>query len=194
MPTQSKEIKDMYCDERSFFKYVVPEIYRHVTLDFCDMQPQSFIDFAKKWGKKPTSVFLHGTYGSGKTHFAFAMLREMFKSCPLKLWPRYFTSPELDKRLLKALKSEEGDEYEIKNISSQDILFIDDIGRETKSERLRNQYFEILNYRYSNKLPTILTSNFDLEDLDEIIDGSISSRIQEWNILKFKDRDLRIAQ
>lgn len=192
--SNSKEIKDMYCDESGFFKHVVPLTYRHVTLDFCDMQPQSFINFAKEWGKKPTSIFLHGTYGSGKTQFAFAMIREMFRSCRYKLWPRYFTSPELDRRLLKALKSEEGDEYEIRNIASQDILFIDDIGRETKSERLRNQYFEIFNYRYAHKLPTILTSNFDLDDLNEIIDGSIASRIQEWNILRFKERDLRVAQ
>ena len=118
----------------------------------------------------------------------------MFKSCPYKLWPRYFTSPELDGRLLKASKSDEGDEYEIKNISSQDILFIDDLGRETKSDRLKRQYFEILNYRYTNQLPTILTSNYDLDQLGEILDGSISSRIQEWKVLKFKSRDLRIAQ
>lgn len=194
MQTNSKEIKDMYCDEVSFFKHCVPAKYKHVTLDFCDMQPNSYIEFGKQWGKNPEPVFLYGSYGSGKTQFAFALLREMFRSCNYKLWPRYFTSPELDSRLLKASKSDDGDEYEIKNISSQDILFIDDLGRETKSDRLRRQYFEILNYRYTNQLPTILTSNLDLEHLAETLDGAISSRLQEWKILKFKDRDLRIAQ
>lgn len=181
----------MYCDEISFFTHVVPKKFQEARLSKCDKQPEQYIEFAREWAKNPTSIFLCGGYGTGKTFFAFSMLREVFKRCPRKLWPRYFTSPELDSRLLKSLKSEDGDEYEIKHISEQDILFIDDIGRETKSDRLKRQYFEILNYRYVNELPTILTSNLSLEKLGDVIDGAIASRLQEWQIIEFNGCDLR---
>src|SRR6267142_4884674 len=78
---QSKEIRDMYADENGFFKYVVPSKYSKVTLETCDKQPREYIEFAKQWAIKPTSIFLCGGYGTGKTHFAFAMIREMFRRC-----------------------------------------------------------------------------------------------------------------
>jgi DNA replication protein DnaC len=173
-------------DEKSFFQHAVPPEFFHASLENCDMQPKEYISFAKKWSLNPTSVFLFGGYGRGKTHFAFAMIREVFRRCPRIIWPRFFTSPDLDSRLLRAVKGEEGDQWMTANLSSQDLLFIDDIGRETKSDRLRRQYFEILNYRHSHKLPTILSSNLTLENLAEVLDGAIASRIQEWQNIQFK--------
>lgn len=178
-------------NEETFFKYAVPEKFKNVSLDTCDKQPQEYIEFARNWAKKPSSVFLLGGYGAGKTHFAFAMLREMFRKAPMVIWPRYFSSPNLDSMLLKASKSEDGDEYELKKFGTEDLLFIDDLGRETKSDRLRRQYFEILNQRYTQNLPTILTSNFHLDKLAETLDGAIASRIQEWQIIEFNGPDLR---
>jgi len=178
-------------NEEGFFKYQVPEKYKLASLETCDKHPEKFIEFGKKWALNPVSLFLVGGYGRGKTYYAFALIREIFRSCPTKIWPRYFTSPELDSLLLKASKSEEGDEWEIKNMREQDLLFIDDIGRETKSDRLRRQYFEIINYRYAKNLPTILSSNFTADQLSETLDSAISSRIQEWIGLEFTGPDLR---
>jgi DNA replication protein DnaC len=178
-------------DENTFFKHQVPMKYSHVCLENCDKQPKEYIQFAKDWAKKPTSIFLCGGYGTGKTYFAFAMVREIFRKYPRIIWPRYFTSPDLDSKLLKASKSDEGDSYLVNNFASQDLLFIDDLGRETKSDRLKRQYFEILNYRYVNELPTILTSNFNLDQLGDVLDGAIASRLQEWQIIEFNGPDLR---
>jgi DNA replication protein DnaC len=191
MSCDSREIPEMRCDEKSFFRYVVPKKYSQTSLEDCNKQPIQYINFAKEWSKNPTSVFMCGGYGTGKTQFAFAMIREMFRHCRKIIWPRYFTSPELDARLLKAVKSDDGDSYELHEIGTQDLLFIDDIGRETKSDRLKRQYFEILNYRYTQELPTILTSNLSLGKLGETIDDSIASRIQEWQIIEFSGPDLR---
>jgi len=181
----------MAADEKSFFGSVAPSAYANVSLENCDKQPLEYIEWARNWAIEPTSVFLCGGYGTGKTHFAFAMIREVFRACPRKIWPRYFTSPTLDSRLLKAVKSEDGDEFALRDAAEQDLLFIDDLGRETKSERLKRQYFEILNYRHVHHLPTILTSNFNLDQLGEVIDGAIASRIQEWQTIEFTGRDLR---
>jgi len=178
-------------NEKIFFDLVVPKKYMQASLENCERQPKILIDFAKEWAIKPVSVFFFGGCGTGKTYFTFAMIREMFRTCPVKLWPRYFTSPELDSKLLQASKSEEGDAWVIRDIAEQDILFIDDFGRETKSDRLKRQYFEILNYRYVNELPTILTSNYNINDLGEILDKAVASRMQEWEAFHFKGKDMR---
>lgn len=180
-------------NEETFFKYQVPKKYFGASLDRCEQHPNQYIKFAKEWAKNPTSVFLFGGYGTGKTYFAFAMIREMFRSCQRLIWPRYFTSPDLDSLLLRDLKSDEGDQWRLKDLGEQDLLFIDDLGRETKSERLKRQYFEILNFRYANEKPTLLTSNYTLEDLSEIFDGAVASRMQEWTVLEFNGPDLRAS-
>ena len=189
--THSKEIKDFYMDEKGFFKYSVPKKFAEVTLENCDKQPESFREYAKVWAKNPESVILIGPVGRGKTQFAFAMIREMFLRCNRVIWPRYYTSPEMDSLLLEAVKSDCGDKFRIQDLGEQDLLFIDDFGRETNSERIKRQYFEIINLRYTKQLPTIISTNLSLEEIGRRMSEAISSRFQEWQILEFGGTDLR---
>lgn len=181
-------------DEKGFFKHCVPKKYAEVTLEKCDKQPSNFIEYAKSWAKHPESIVLMGPVGRGKTQFAFAMLREMFRRCEKVIWPRYFTSAELDSILLEAVKSEQGDKFRVQDIASQDLLFIDDFGRETSSERIRRQYFEIINLRYANNLPTIISTNLSMEEIARHLSEAIASRFQEWQIIEFGGDDLRIQK
>lgn len=181
-------------DEKGFFTNCVPKKYADVTLEKCDKQPSSFIEYAKSWGRNPESVILMGPVGRGKTQFAFAMLREMFRRCHRVIWPRYFTSVELDSILLAAVKSDEGDKFCVQDIASQDMLFIDDFGRETSSERIRRQYFEIINLRYANHLPTIISTNLNMEEIGKHMSEAVASRFQEWQVIEFGGDDLRIQK
>ncbi len=181
-------------NEQGFFGKCVPKKFANVTLEDCDKQPSSFIEYAKSWGKNPESVILMGPVGRGKTQFAFAMIREMFRRCNRVIWPRYFTSPEMDSLLLEAVKSDGGDKFKIQDIGSQDLLFIDDFGRETNSERIKRQYFEIINIRYTNQLPTIISTNLTIEDIGRNMNEAIASRFQEWQIIEFGGTDLRIQK
>ena len=191
--TNSKEIKDLYMNEQGFFTHCVPKKFAHVTLAHCDQQPASFIEYAKSWAKNPESVILKGPVGRGKTQFAFAMLRQMFRSCPRVIWPRYYTSPDLDSILLEASRGE-GEKYRVENIGTQDLLFIDDFGRETDSARMRRQYFEILNMRYAKMLPLIISTNMGFPEIAEKFTDAIASRFQEYQIIEFNGLDLRIMK
>jgi DNA replication protein DnaC len=181
-------------DEKGFFEYVVPKKYAHVTLEACDKQPEALIEYAKSWAENPESVILLGPAGRGKTHFAFAMLREMFRRCSRVLWPRFYTSPTIDSLLLEAVKSDDGDKYKLSEIGSEDILFIDDFGRESRSDRIFRQYFELINMRYTNQKPTIISTNLSLEDIGKQMGDAIASRFQEWQIIEFSGNDLRIQR
>lgn len=181
-------------DEKGFFTHCVPKKFANVTLESCDNQPQSFLNYAKEWAINPESIILLGSVGRGKTQFVFAMIREMFRRNRMKIWPRYFTSPELDSILLEAVKSDGGDKFVIQDIASQDLLFIDDFGRETHSERVSRQYFELINLRYTNQLPTIISTNLTLEEIGRQLNDAIASRFQEWQIIEFGGKDLRIQK
>ena len=188
---QDRSIKGAEMSEKHFFEFCAPKKFAHVTLEHCDKQPQSFLDYAREWGKKPESVILLGDVGRGKTQFAFVMLREMFRKCRIKLWPRYYTSPEMDSILLKASRDEEADKAIIQKIASEDILFIDDFGREMHSPRVGRQYFEILNMRYANELPTLISTNLTLAQIENHMNKAIASRFQEFSMIEFSGIDLR---
>jgi DNA replication protein DnaC len=180
--------------EKHFFEICAPKKFAHVTLEQCDKQPQSFHEYAKEWGKKPESVILLGEVGRGKTQFAFAMIREMFRRCPRRIWPRYYTSPEMDSMLLQASRSDDADKFKINEIGKEDLLFIDDFGRETNSERAKRQYFEVLNMRYAGLLPTLISTNLTLEQIGHHMNAAIASRFQEFQIIEFGGADLRIQR
>ena len=180
--------------EEHFFTHSAPKKFANVTLEQCDKQPKAFIDYAREWSLKPESVILLGDVGRGKTQFAFAMIREMFKKCPRMIWPRYYTSPEMDAILLKASRDEEADKAVIQRMGTEDLLFIDDFGRETHSARVSRQYFELLNMRYANLLPTIISTNLTLEQIGNHMNSAIASRFQEYQIIEFSGVDLRVQR
>lgn len=178
--------------EKQFFQDLVPMKYKNSSLETMDLQPQVLIDFGYEWAKNPTSLFLFGNKGAGKTRYGFALVRELFRVSQRYFWPRFFTSPALDSELHKAIMSGEGDSYCISKLVDCDLLMIDDFGRENSSERTRRQYFEIINERYAREALTIITSNFDLAYIEkELKMDVIASRLEEFKKIKFTGPDLR---
>ena len=109
-------------------------------------------------------------------------------------WPNYVTGKELDSRLLKAVKSDNGDSWEIEKWSISNLLFIDDIDKVTATDRFKFQLFEIINYRMINNLPSIITSNLQPDEMSQIFDGALVSRIGDqtkWKCMRFPSKDLR---
>jgi len=153
-----------------------------------DIHP-GLIEYGKRWGKKPESLFIHGRYGNGKTSYSFALLREMFKYW--NYWPRYFTSVDIDAKLLACVTGEGGEEHWLQFYSEQDILFIDDFGCENHQGRTQRQYGKIIDKRYSENKITIITSNLNIAQIGSSLGGRIASRFQEWMTLEFTGPDLR---
>ena len=71
------------------------------------------------------------------------------------------------------------------------VLFIDDLGTEKDSDRVRQQYGKIIDERVGNELPTVYTSNLDLDHIGKTLGDRIASRLQVSYQIKFPDRDLR---
>lgn len=73
------------------------------------------------------------------------------------------------------------------------LLFLDDLGAEKMSEWVAEQFYLILNFRYEEKLPTIITSNYSLGELSERLGDRIASRIAEMcDVVKIDGKDRRL--
>jgi DNA replication protein DnaC len=81
----------------------------------------------------------------------------------------------------------------IEKYSKIPILVLDDIGTEKTSDWAYQHLYLILNNRYEAMLVTVFTSNYDLDQLSQILqDNRIPARIQEMcTIIKMKNIDYR---
>ncbi len=120
-------------------------------------------DFIKKYPKVSKGLYLHGSFGSGKTYLIAAMINELARKNvrgALIYWPEF----------LRDLKSSFDTDFadKIKYAQTVEILLIDDIGAESVTEWGRDEILgPLLQYRMQNNMITFLTSNFDLKALEE---------------------------
>jgi len=77
------------------------------------------------------------------------------------------------------------------------VLVIDDLDKKTPSDWSLEKLFELSDYRYTQQLPTIFTSNLSLEGLKTKNAGfaPIISRVfgQTFDIIEFTGQDYRLS-
>ncbi|MBP9041487.1 MAG: ATP-binding protein, partial [Anaerolineaceae bacterium] len=59
------------------------------------------------------------------------------------------------------------------------LLVLDDLGAQNSTKWAGEKLFQIVDYRYARKLPTVVTTNLDLEELDD----RIRSRLQDPDLV-----------
>lgn len=80
-------------------------------------------------------------------------------------------------------------EYDILNT---DLLIIDDLGTEFKNSYSIACLYNIVNTRILKKKPTIISTNYDFNQLDDVYDMRITSRIAgEYSTLVLEGNDIR---
>ena len=135
---------------------------------------KSYVHKLKETDKK--LLFLTGGVGVGKTYILKATTHEAIKN---NYYALYTTSFDLNKAFLAyhCAKLEEKNNILNKYLEC-DLLLIDDLGTENMLKNVTIEYlYLIINQRLESGKNTILTSNLDLEQLKELYDERISSRI-----------------
>lgn len=120
-------------------------------------------------------VFLGG-YGCGKTHLAAAIANEFLASHQ----PVYFAVvPDLLDHLRATFDPSSSMKYDdlFERIKEVALLVLDDLGVEMSTPWATEKLFQLLNYRYNYRLPTVITTNHRmLRALDERLASRLSDR------------------
>jgi len=74
---------------------------------------------------------------------------------------------------------QEGEDTILKNLANADLLIIDDLGTEFKGEWSVSRVYSIIDSRYRNGLPLIITTNFTMQDLKARYGDRTHDRILE---------------
>lgn len=130
------------------------------------MQIIKFIKtFLSNYEKKETQkgIYLHGSFGSGKSYIISALLNELSKK-DAKCVNVYFPS------LLRILKESFNENFDekIHEIMTTQFLLLDDVGAENNTLWSRDEILgTILQHRMDNDLTTFFTSNLNLEEYED---------------------------
>lgn len=129
-------------------------------------------------------LFIYGSTGTGKTHFA-AYLAQRFIEIGGDIEFRY--APELF-REIKASFTSDGNTAKIVNrFCDCELLIIDDLGKEGQTPWTIQTLTEIINQRYANNRPFVITTQYSLSALGKRFEETtnaedaeaITSRIYE---------------
>lgn len=123
-------------------------------------------------------LLLEGAYGCGKTHLAAAIANDAVQRGIPTL---FITVPDLLDSLRFAYGSQETTfEARFEEIRSADLLVMDDFGTQNATAWAQEKLFQIINYRYINNLPTVITTNLILDE----IESRIRSRLQDSDFVQ----------
>lgn len=110
-------------------------------------------------------LVLIGGYGCGKTHLAAAIANERIA----RHQPALFVNvPDLLDHLRATYKPTSPVTYDerFELVRTAPLLIMDDLGTENTTPWAGEKLYQILNYRYNAQLPTVITTNHRLEELD----------------------------
>src|SRR5512135_743772 len=118
-------------------------------------------------------LFLQGGSGCGKTHLAAAAANY---AVAMGVPTLFLTVPDLLDALRFAYDSEDTTfEERFDEIRNAKLLVLDDFGTQNATGWAQEKLFQIINYRYINRLPLVVTSNLAIDE----IEGRIRSRLQD---------------
>lgn len=187
--------------QRSGLKNIIRD-YTFTRFETPEEWQQRIKEAAMDYAKNPDGwFFIGGQSGSGKTHICTAICRELLlagREVLYMLWRD-------DIVRLKALVTDAGQYGQsIGQYKQAEVLYIDDLfktgrGVDTAMQKPTaadvNIAFEIVNSRYNNNLPTVISSECaigDLMDIDEALAGRIIERAKAFSLRPDRSRNWRL--
>lgn len=110
-------------------------------------------------------MMLRGGYGCGKTHLAAAIANHQMDKGREVI---FITVPDLLDHLRATFNPKAGTAFDerFQQIKDSAMLILDDLGTQSSTPWAQEKLFQILNARHISKLPTVITTNLELEDFD----------------------------
>lgn len=135
---------------------------------------------------RPPWLVLVGPSGCGKTHLAAAIANHRVSLGE----PAFFTVvPDLLDHLRATYAPGTDVTYDelFESVRNAPLLVLDDLGTQSASPWAQEKLFQILNHRFNAALPTVITTNHPLTELEERLrarlEGQLAVRVdvREWD-------------
>ncbi len=128
------------------------------SLEMAFNQANHYAQSQKGW------LLLQGGYGCGKTHLAAGIANFAVEMGVPTL---FLTVPDLLDMLRFSYDSQDTTfEERFDEIRNASLLVLDDFGTQNATPWAQEKLFQIVNYRYINKLPLVVTTNLMLDEIE----------------------------
>ena len=173
--TQLRAISNLDALEHYTFDSFVPTGYgitqnKSRTLVDAYNSAREFADDPDGW------LILLGGYGCGKTHLAVSIANYCIEQGRSAL---FVVVPDLLDHLRATFSPYSSTSYDRRfdEIRTAPLLILDDLGAHASTPWAQEKLFQIFNYRYNARLPTVVTSNHSLEEIDKRIRSRMADPI-----------------
>jgi hypothetical protein len=169
------ELEGTFMEARADYPPVAGWVQRHLA------DPQAY-----------PSLTLMGIQGSGKTHQACGVVRELALAAAAAnrsyRW-RMVTHPELSAELRP--KPDESHSYALERYEIADLLVFDDLGAGSLTDFGIEGALHLINHRYKKRLATIYTTNLNDAELKAAFGHRVPSRLYEGTVVVIAGPDRR---
>ncbi len=151
------------------------------------------LDFVQNFEQDYQNLLFYGTVGTGKSFLSGCIAKELLQTGHSVI---YFSSAGLFDTLARYsfdAKAKETLYNFYKDLYNCDLVIIDDLGTELTNSFVTSQLFTCLNERYLRRKATIISTNLNLEDLQDRYSDRIFSRLtSNFTICKLSGPDIRM--
>jgi DNA replication protein DnaC len=152
-------------------------LHAHQTFDTFDLRKgelagdeaaslQEALEKARSFAESPDGwLLITGTYGCGKTHLAAAVGNRRVE----EQQPALFVSvPDLLDHLRATFGPQSTSSFDkrFEEVRRAPLLILDDLGTESATAWAREKLYQLFDYRYNARLPTVITTARWIEEVD----------------------------
>ncbi len=138
------------------------------SLEMAFNQAQHYAQTLNGW------LLLRGGYGCGKTHLAASIANF---AVDMGVPTLFLTVPDLLDMLRFSYDSDDTTfEQRFNEIRNASLLVLDDFGTQNATGWAQEKLFQIINYRYINRMPLVVTTNLSLDEIDARVRSRLSDR------------------
>lgn len=150
-------------------------------------------EYAARFSLSAPSLLLLGDTGLGKTHLSLAIAGELIEKNYNVL---YTSAPELFRKLQSEYYGRgDGDADTMQLAITADLLILDDLGAEVESNFVTSSLYNLVNQRLNRGLPTIISSNLTMKELERRYTDRVASRLLTlYKCMKFVGKDVRMLK
>ncbi len=139
-------------------------------------------------------LLLYGNVGTGKSFLSGCVAKELLDRGKTVV---YYGAAELFSLISEKAFAESKDELRLfmEMLYDCDLLIVDDLGTEKGTDFTFTRFFMICNRRMIKKMPMIISSNLDLNELDKLYTDRIFSRmISTSRVCRLTGPDIRMRK